>query len=300
MGGGGGADAVYCGNRPNLYIYNAGDSNDVIYNFSTTDTLNISGSAYSTLKSGKDVIVTVSNGKIMLKNTAGLSSVNIAGTEEPKWTLNGTTATYSTTENTLFTLTGVKNTTGITVDTTKKVVTLTASNLDKKNVTVDSDHTLKLTSDVNTTKEDISKGTMLKGGKGTSTISSSTVKLTVGNFKSNVTLKSNAGGYKVSLSGNFKGKTFNATSGKDSIDSNGKKITIAVGKGNDFVTLGNSSTFYYAKGDGNDTLYNFSSTDGGKITVKNAAQGSSVKVVNSKDKVISNYTYTTSGIADGK
>ena len=535
-----GNDTIYGGEKKaKLYAYNKGDGNDVIYNFGATDTLNISGITYSTTKSGSDIIVTVGNSKIILKDAASLSSVNIAGEEEPKWTLTGTTATYGTSENTLFTLSGikdtmgitvdttkklvtltadnlnkknvtvdgdytlalsgvtaptqtkvagfdgttyktatigegytasgntitysapsggktlftlsgVKNTTGVKVDTTKKIVTLTASNLNKKNVTVDGDYTLalsgvsaptqtkaagfdgltyktatigegytvsgdtitysapsggkslftlsgvknttgvkvdttkkivtlkatnlnkknvtvdgnyklKLASDVDTTKEDISKWTTLKGGnvayldggkgsyysasgnkvnykasvagankielsgvKGTPTLSGGTVKLTASNFKSNVSVVSNTGSYKVSLSGDFKGKTFSATTGKDSIVSSGKNVTIAGGKGNDKVTLGSGNTFFYAKGDGNDTLYNFSSTnkiklsgtskatpiisgsdvvfttDGGKITVKNAAQGTAIKIVNSKDKVISNYTYTAAGIVDGK
>jgi len=45
-------------------------------------------------------------------------------------------------------LTGVKNTNGITVDETKKIVTLTAANLNKKNVTVDGGYQLALGSDV--------------------------------------------------------------------------------------------------------------------------------------------------------
>ena len=269
----------------------------------------------------------------------------------------------------LFGLSGVKTTSGIVVNNSKKTATLSAANLNKKNVTFSENagkYTLALNDNVDTTKEKIAaKWTTLKNGnvayqsagtgdfyslnskktavsynasvagaikvefsgvKGTPTISGGTVKLTASNFKSNVSVASNAGGYKVSLSGDFKGKTFSATAGKDSIVSSGKNITIAAGKGNDKVTLGSGNTFFYAKGDGNDTLYNFSSTakiklsgtskatptissknddvvfttDGGKITVKNAAQGTAIKVVNSKDKVISNYTYTTDGIADGK
>ena len=164
----------------------------------------------------------------------------------------------------------------------------------------------------------------LSGVKGTPTLSSSTVKLTAANFKSNVTVASNAGNYTLALSGDFKNKTLTGTTGADKINSSGSNLVISGGKVNDVVTLGSNNIFLYAKGDGNDTLYSFGNddkikltgttkaqtsvsgkdvivtTDGGKLTLKNAAQGNVVTIVDSKNKVISDYTYSADRIVDGK
>ena len=65
----------------NVIIYNNGDGNDVIYGLDDTSTLSISGSSYSTTKSGDNIIVTVDDGKITLVGAASLDTLNIEGTE---------------------------------------------------------------------------------------------------------------------------------------------------------------------------------------------------------------------------
>ena len=279
-----------------------------------------------------------------------------------------TTIKYTTAKDAidLFTLSGIKSASGIVVDTSKKIVTLKAANLNAKNVTFSANtggYTMALASDVDTTKENISKWTTLSSGnvaylkdgtgsyyalnskktavtynssvaganqiefsgvKGTPTLSGSTVKLTASNFNSNVGVKSNAGGYTLALSGDFKNKTLTGTANADKITSSGSNLVISGGKGNDTATLGSNNTFLYAKGDGNDVLYSFGNddkikltgttkatpsisgkdviitTDGGKITVKDAAQGKVVKIVNDKDSVLSAYTYYADRIVNGK
>lgn len=64
-----------------LFNYKSGDGNDIIYGFKADSTLSIGGGAYSTKKSGDNVIVTVGKGKITLVGAASLSSVNIKGTK---------------------------------------------------------------------------------------------------------------------------------------------------------------------------------------------------------------------------
>ena len=74
INGGTGNDTIY-GNSLNggiLYQYKKGDGNDLIYNFSTSDTLSISGSSYSTTASGNNILVNLANGgKITLVGAKG-------------------------------------------------------------------------------------------------------------------------------------------------------------------------------------------------------------------------------------
>ena len=364
--GGKGNDTLSGSNQGEVFQYVLGDGFDLIKGFDSNDTLSISGGSYSAKKSGSDIIVKVSNGSISLVGTASLDNVNILGNEIPDWKTNGTKATYGTLKNILIVIDGVKSTDGISVDTSKKIVTLKAANLNAKNVTFSANtggYTMALASDVDTTKENISKWTTLSSGnvaylkdgtgsyyalnskktavtynssvaganqiefsgvKGTPTLSGSTVKLTASNFNSNVGVKSNAGGYTLALSGDFKNKTLTGTANADKITSSGSNLVISGGKGNDTATLGSNNTFLYAKGDGNDVLYSFGNddkikltdttkatpsisgkdviitTDGGKITVKDAAQGKVVKIVNDKDSVLSAYTYYADRIVNGK
>ena len=293
---------------------------------------------------------------------------------------NKITYTAASGGKSLFTLTGVKNTTGVKVDTSKKTVTLTANNLSQKDVTVDGGYSLKLSEDVDTGKEKITAWTTLQSGnvaylengtgeyyslngnktalnynasvagakkvelsgvKGTPTLKSGVVVLKPTNFNGNMSVVSNAGGYSFNLVGKVAGKTFTGTAkadtiksnaskliidageGNDSITNSGVNVSITGGAGNDKVTIGNGSTFIYAKGDGKDILYQFSDTDkikltnttakakisgkdvvfttnGGSITVKDAAQGNKIQLVDAEDKTLSAYTYSSDGIADGK
>ena len=70
-----------------LFTYAEGDGNDFIVGFNETSTLSISGGTYSTTKSGKDVIITVGDGKITLRGAVSLSALNIDGEEYSSDTL---------------------------------------------------------------------------------------------------------------------------------------------------------------------------------------------------------------------
>ena len=48
-----------------LFKYEEGDGNDIIYRFKADSTLSIGGGSYSTTKSGKNIIVTVGDGKFL-------------------------------------------------------------------------------------------------------------------------------------------------------------------------------------------------------------------------------------------
>jgi len=87
IGGGAGDDQIYnASDSKNYYVYNAGDGNDTINNysysggtFSDNYELQInSSSGWSSVESGNDIVVTVSDGSITLVDAAG-SNVTITG-----------------------------------------------------------------------------------------------------------------------------------------------------------------------------------------------------------------------------
>ncbi len=77
--GGKGNDTVYTGDNSALYRYTSGDGNDIIFNWSANDTLQITGSTYTKKTSGNNVILTIGSGKITLKGAKG-QTLNIDGT----------------------------------------------------------------------------------------------------------------------------------------------------------------------------------------------------------------------------
>ena len=131
------------GNQNITFTYNDGDGNDTIYGFNETSTLSISGGTYSTQQgSKKDIIVTVSEGSITLKDAANLESININGKEifNYAWTYADGVAKYGTPGKTLVTVSGVKSLNGISLDGT--IVTVANSALNGTNVTVSDGYTL--------------------------------------------------------------------------------------------------------------------------------------------------------------
>ena len=136
----------YDDSKYNVIIYNSGDGNDTIYGFDGDEILSISGGSYSTAQSGDDVIVTVDDGEISLVGAVNyFSDKNIVfkqTVEENKWTLNGTTAKYGISGNTLITVSGVKSLDGISLS--NDVVTITESALNKSNITISDGYKLAL------------------------------------------------------------------------------------------------------------------------------------------------------------
>jgi Ca2+-binding RTX toxin-like protein len=116
-----------------LIKYTEGDGNDYISGFNSTSTLSIGNGygTYCTETVGSDLVLTVGEGKITLSGTAKLSNLNILGQEEfIKWRINGTTATYGTSNNAIITINGVKSLDGISLN--GNVVTVAESVLNKK------------------------------------------------------------------------------------------------------------------------------------------------------------------------
>ncbi|MBR4153488.1 MAG: hypothetical protein IKT98_11095 [Selenomonadaceae bacterium] len=300
-----------------LFKYSSGDGNDKLYGFMADSTLSIAGSSYSTKKSGSNIIVTVGEGKITLVGAASLSAINIVGdetvAEKNKWTLNGTTATYGTSSKILATVSGVKSLDGISLS--GKVVTVGASSLNQKKVTISDGYTLKLADGVPTSKptdanwtHDGTKATYKSSGTtagytlANNSITYSKAKAastlaTINGIKSNVkptvkgkviTLtKANLSGNKVTVSGSYgfnfangdyKNTSITGSKNKDSITSSGSNLSIKGGKGNDFISLSSAAknnVIVYNSGDGSDTISGFDENDTLKIAKGTAATSTS-------------------------
>ena len=81
ISGGKGNDTIKSSGSNVLFVYDSGDGNDSIAGFDATSTLQVSEN-FSSVKSGKNVIVTVDGGKITLQGAASLSAVNITKVEK--------------------------------------------------------------------------------------------------------------------------------------------------------------------------------------------------------------------------
>ena len=165
--GGTGDDSINNSSSPNaLFEYAIGDGNDTIAGFDATATLKIGNGndTYTKAVKGANLILTVGDGSIILKNAATLSSVNILGKEiilSPAWTLNGRTATYGITGgDPIVKISGVKSLDGITLN--GSTVTVADSALEQRPVTINKGYVLQLGNDV-TTKGSIPGGWSLDG-----------------------------------------------------------------------------------------------------------------------------------------
>ncbi len=266
-----------------LFKYDSGDGNDKIYGFKSDSTLSISGSSYSSIKSGDDIIVTVGNGKISLIGAASLSTINIDGTEEKidknSWKLSGTTAKYGN----LVTVKGVKSTDGLSVN--DKVVTVANSALNKKKVTVNNGYTLALADDVTKTATKKAAWTLknstatykssyktagytLASNKKSISYSKATTAETLATIKGvksksglkvsgqKITLKNSAlnkkvtvsGGYEFDFASDYSKATITGSSSSDTITTRGKKISVNGGKGDDVIKIFGSGTVTGGKG----------------------------------------------------
>lgn len=99
INGGAGDDFIYtASNSTNVYVYNEGDDNDIIYNYAYSEDGNLyysnnytlrinSSSGWSSVVSGNDIVITVGDGSITLIDAAG-SNVNIT-TASTETTIHG-------------------------------------------------------------------------------------------------------------------------------------------------------------------------------------------------------------------
>jgi len=105
-----------------LFKYTSGDGDDIVYGFDKTSSLSISGSRYSTEKSGNNIIVTVGDGKISLIGAASLSAVNIVRDStsttpaiSTTLTVNNSTKSPVTVDSAIKTIDASKRTTAVKI-----------------------------------------------------------------------------------------------------------------------------------------------------------------------------------------
>ena len=232
---------------------------------------------------------------------------------------------------TLITVSGVKSLDGISLN--KKVITVSADSLNKKNVTVSAGYTLALGKDVDkpatmapswtvsktsaTLHADTSAGYTLENGEivyNAQQTGDTQVEIT-GLFNNNAklsppvgktltldasalgkkaALKSNAGNYAISISGDMSGKTFTGTSGNDTLIIAEGNATLNGGDGDDKLTGGSGSDLFVFSG-GSDTITNY--TAGDRISISSGL-GEGIFSIKNKNLILA-YGADTLTIVNG-
>ena len=278
-------------NWGNEVTINGNDGDDYIYNTSLAANVIINGGAGndSIRNYGSSVTIDAGDDDDLIYNSSLAASVSING---------GTGDDYISNSGSNVTIEGGEGADEIYNSSLASDVLIKISDANDKirnegkKVTIDATSADKLS--INNSGDDVT----ILGGKDVDTIT---------NSGSNVSIASGAGNDKISVSGSS--VTVDAGKGNDSIKAKTGNSTICAGAGDDTVDLTGSSgnnLIKYAAGDGNDSIYNFGSTDsieisGGKytsmlsgnamilsvgkssITIYDAAELSTVNVVGTLD-----------------
>ena len=255
-----GNDSILIDGSNILFQYRAGDGNDTIQGFNETSTLSISGGIYSTQTSGSDIIVSVGDGSILLKDAADLPAVNIDGVNP--FLITGTDVAESI-NNTLSGATinalGGNDHIGNGEYSFSEVGTNVVINggdgndeiyNSANNVTLrggDGDDLIN--NDGGDGDDSINFGILLDGGDGNDTI--------VNNCGKDLTILGGAGDDTVY--NGFNNVSIDAGAGNDTISNNGLNNTIEGGAGNDLILGGIGLTYVYSSG--NDTISDFDNWD---------------------------------------
>lgn len=288
-------DQILLNSTGNLIKYKAGDGNDTIFGFNSTDTLSITGGSYSTQVSGDDVLVKVGAGRILLKNVKGnainINKKNVGGANKKFILL---TSGDDNLNNNLddVTISGGKGNDVIENDFGDNVSVLagagndTVWNIAREEWNSETgrydtlDNPDYATLDAGAGNDYIhnqdSKQVSISGGSGNDTIR---------NFGNNTTLDGGAGADTIyNIKNIWRDYETDSYETRNSPDN----VTIAGGKGNDFIhNEGTNVTFRYRSGDGNDSIEGFNETStlsiaGTKYSTKKSGSNVIVTVDNGK------------------
>ena len=194
INGGTGDDIIEGYGAGMVYRYNAGDGNDVIYGFNEDDTILIPNDTWTSATLGSDIVLTVGEGILVLKEAATLSAVNVVSSEADIHPINIIRNYY--TNNTL--LTGISYRDSI-YNTGSKV----AINAGSGNDTVQnsgSQVTINAGNGDDSINSSYGNNVSINGGSGNDTIYNGDQ--WNNNGGANVTLDGGAGNDKIILSGN--------------------------------------------------------------------------------------------------
>lgn len=262
-------------NIPVVISYRVGDGYDVISGYDNNDTIKIVNSNYTTQKSGKDIIITVSKGKITLEGAKG-KTLNI---EE---VTNDALQTGLSYDKKKTTVTAKKTFRGEKIDLTtfpSSVTKVNASALvNPANIIGNTaDNSIKAGKGNDTISGGKGKDTLI-GGDGHDTISGGNDADSVEGGKGDDSLNGGAGN-DIIRGGDDKDTILGGTgddklygdSGKDSLSGGKGNDSIWGGSGNDTLIggIGNDSlwgnsgadTFIYYTGDGHDVIFGFDNKD---------------------------------------
>ena len=242
----------------NLIQYNLGDGKDTIYGYNSTDTIQISGSSYSTSKSNNDLIIKVGSGSMTLKDSADIKILiqNVNGNLDVL-NPNGRTYIFNTESNTTIVGSNYDDTidnfgdytsinTGIGNDHIYNNGYYATINAGDGNDRIRNHGTYR-----NSNKIDYS---LINAGAGDDEI---------WNYYENSTIDAGTGNDDIFYDGDY--SSINAGIGNDTIFTlYGSYSTINAAEGDDLIRFSSNSKnnlIQYNSGDGKDTIYDYSSTD---------------------------------------
>ncbi len=245
----------------NIFQYASGDGYDTILGLGNYDTIKITdGSSYSTVKSGDDVIVSLSGGSMLLKNYS--STINIVGGKEVGVTLNNSTSYANV------------------IGTSKSD---SIYNTQARDVTID------VGDGNNSVYNYYGAAVSINGGNGNDTVYNSGGSSTIIGGAGNDTVtnygartKINVGAGDDVVVNHSSEVSMTGGAGNDTLNVHSQSNTINGGRGNDVINKSEgNNVIEYASGDGDDSISGFMSSDTIKIT-----DGSSYSTVKSGDDVI--------------
>ena len=260
----------------NVIRYCSGEGNDTIYNLTATDTISIASGTYTRSTVGNNVILKVGTGSITLRKAKG-KTINIKGTLAGGKTINNTKnkkklsgtsyADTITNSGSRVTISGGKGNDSIT-NTGSRVSINSGEGNDwifneiVGNAAAGSYNTISTGEGKDTLSNDGANALILTGTGNDSILNyGANTKINAGDGNDKIINQSNDHDYGdyVSIKGG---------AGKDTIWNNGGEyLTITGGTGDDsIINSGAKNLYTYAKGDGNDTLWGFSSSDTVRIT----------------------------------